>query len=47
MGEGLQPPVVEKFALHPWWKKDKGWKNLLTNLRLVAQPLVLFNQLKP
>lgn len=39
--------VVSEFAKHAWWNEEKGWKNLLNNLRLVLQPLVFDNLLKP
>lgn len=39
--------VVPKFSTHDWWDKGKGWKNLLNNLRLVLQPFVLFNLIRP
>jgi threonyl-tRNA synthetase len=35
------------FSEHPSWDKKKGWKNLLNNLRLVIQPFVYFNLIKP
>lgn len=34
------------FVQHPWWDNQKGWKNLLNNLRLIIQPLICFNWLK-
>ncbi len=40
-------PVVAKFSEHDWWDFGKGWKNLLNNLRLVIQPFIFFNLLKP
>lgn len=40
-------PVVNKFTEHDWWDKGQGWKNLLNNLRLVIQPFIFFNLLKP
>ena len=40
-------PIVEKFREHQWWDKNQGWKNLLNNLRLVMQPFILFNLIKP
>ena len=40
-------PVVVKFREHDWWDFGSGWKNLLNNLRLVIQPFILFNLLKP
>ena len=39
--------IIAKFSKHDWWDKKQGWKNLLNNLRLVIQPFVLFNLLKP
>lgn len=40
-------PVVAKFKEHDWWDFGLGWKNLLNNLRLVIQPFIFFNLLKP
>ena len=40
-------PVVAKFSEHVWWDFGTGWKNLLNNLRLVIQPFIFFNLLKP
>jgi hypothetical protein len=40
-------PVVAKFKEHDWWDKGQGWKNLLNNLRLVIQPFIFFNLIKP
>ena len=37
----------EEIKKHPWWHQDKGWKNILNNLRLFVQPLCYFNLLKP
>jgi SRSO17 transposase len=39
--------VVFEFATHEWWDNGNGWKNLLNNLRLIIQPFVLFNLIKP
>ena len=39
--------IPSKFATHEWWDTGIGWKNLLNNLRLIIQPFVLFNLLKP
>lgn len=36
-----------KFSTHPWWDEKKGWKNLLNNLRLILQPFICFNLIKP
>ena len=50
-GSGTAEPnldnTISKFATHKWWDTGIGWKNLLNNLRLIIQPLVLFNLLKP
>ena len=40
-------PIVAKFKQHDWWDKGQGWKNILNNLRLVIQPFVFFNLIKP
>ena len=38
---------MEKFREHEWWDFGQGWKNLLNNLRLVIQPFIFFNLIKP
>jgi len=43
----LPPQSESNFSSHPWWDKGKGWKNILNNLRLILQPFVLFNFIKP
>ena len=40
-------PIVQKFQEHDWWDKGQGWKNILNNLRLVIQPFIFFNLIKP
>ncbi|OWY64133.1 hypothetical protein B7486_48970 [cyanobacterium TDX16] len=40
-------PIVEKFKEHEWWDNSQGWKNLLNNLRLIIQPFIFFNLIKP
>jgi len=40
-------PVSNKFQSHPSFDENKGWKNLLNNLRLILQPFVCFNLLTP
>lgn len=40
------PLSHQQFAKHPWWNNQRGWKNLLNNLRLIIQPLICFNWLK-
>lgn len=39
--------VVDKFVNHDWWDSGQGWKNILNNLRIVIQPWVFFNLIKP
>jgi len=41
------PETQSQFASHPWWDNGKGWKNILNNLRLIAQPFILFNLIYP
>ena len=40
------PLAHEQFTQHPWWNNQRGWRNLLNNLRLIIQPLICFNWLK-
>jgi SRSO17 transposase len=43
-------PVSETattFSEHPWWSHGAGWKHMLNNLRLVAQPFVYCSLLLP
>jgi hypothetical protein len=42
-----QKTTQRVFSEHPWWDEKKGWKNLLNNLRLIIQPFVYFNLIKP
>jgi SRSO17 transposase len=42
--EPIEPPF---FSQHAWWNFNKGWKSTLNNLRLVVQPLIFFNLIKP
>ena len=39
--------VISLFRQHRDWNEARGWKNWLNNLRLVLQPWVSFNRLKP
>ncbi len=39
--------VVNKFRKHEWWDEGSGWKNILNNLRLIIQPFIFFNLIKP
>jgi SRSO17 transposase len=41
------PLSHQQFVQHPWWDNQSGWKNLLNNLRLIIQPLICCNWLKP
>lgn len=41
------PTSTSKFTEHPWWDDEKGWKHILNNLRLIAQPFILFNLIYP
>jgi hypothetical protein len=40
------PMAHRPFAQHPWWNRQRGWKNLLNNLRLVIKPSICSNWLK-
>jgi hypothetical protein len=40
------PLSQQVFTRHPWWDNQRGWKNLLNNLRLVIEPWIAFNRLK-
>jgi SRSO17 transposase len=40
------PLLHQVFAQHPWWDNQRGWKNLLNNLRLIIEPWISFNRLK-
>ena len=40
-------PITLKLAQHPGWNQANGWKQALNNLRLVIQPSVILNLLKP
>lgn len=39
--------IFKIFAEHPLWDENSGWKNILNNLRLIVQPFILFNLIKP
>lgn len=36
-----------KYSQHEWWDFNGGWKSTLNNLRLIIQPYVFFNFIKP
>jgi SRSO17 transposase len=38
----LQKSNSVDFSNHQQWNHESGWKNVLNNLRLIAQPLLLF-----
>jgi hypothetical protein len=40
------PLSHQVFAKHPWWDKQRGWKNLLNNLRLILEPWIVCNRLR-
>ena len=40
------PLSHQVFARHPWWDNQRGWKNLLNNLRLILEPWIACNRLK-
>ncbi len=39
--------IPSKFQFHENWDNNKSWKSLLNNLRLILQPFVCFNFIKP
>jgi hypothetical protein len=39
--------ILQFFAEHPLWDEKFGWKNILNNLRLIVQPIILFNLINP
>ena len=43
----LPPQSDSKFSSHPWWNDKGGWNHILNNLRLILQPFVFFNLIKP
>lgn len=45
--ESTEPIEPDIFSQHAWWNFNKGWKSTLNNLRLVVQPLIFFNLIKP
>lgn len=45
--ENLSPSKLSQFSAHPWWNDATSWKPSLNNLRLILQPFVLWNLLKP
>lgn len=43
----LPPQSESNFSSHPWWEQGNGWNSIINNLRLILQPFVLFNLIKP
>lgn len=39
--------IEEILAENPEWDQKLGWKNLLNNLRLILEPFISFNRIKP
>ncbi len=39
-----EPP---DFSQHKWWDFNLGWKSTLNNLRLIIQPYIFWNFIKP
>jgi SRSO17 transposase len=42
-----QLELLDKFATHPWWSHDNGWKHKLNNLQLIIQPYIYYCLIKP
>ena len=40
------PLSHQVFTRHPWWDNQRGWKNLLNNLRLIVEPWITCNRIK-
>lgn len=40
-------PVLEEFSQHLHWQDGTNWKSVLNNLRLVVEPYVFYQRLKP
>lgn len=45
--EQVEDEMTIAFSEHPWWSHGTGWKHMLNNLRLVAQPFVYCSLLLP
>ncbi len=35
------------FSKHQWWDFKLGWKSTLNNLKLIIQPYIFWNLIKP
>ena len=42
----IQPPTLD-FSSHQQWNPDRGWKNILNNLRLIIQPTLALWLISP
>lgn len=42
----LQRPAVD-FSIHQQWNHERGWKNVLNNLRLIIQSTILLWLISP
>lgn len=40
-------PVLEEFSQHLHWQNSTNWKSALNNLRLIVEPYVFYQRLKP
>ena len=48
VGTDAQPKTIAiQLEQHPGWNRANGWKPTLNNLRLVIEPSVILNMLKP
>lgn len=48
--EKISPPTSREpidFSKHQWWDFTLGWKSTLNNLRLIIQPYIFWNLIKP
>ena len=48
--EQILPPSSREpadFSKHKWWNFKFGWKSTLNNLRLIIQPYIFWNLIKP
>ena len=48
--EAISPQISREpadFSNHIWWDFSLGWKSTLKNLRLIIQPYIFWNRIKP
>ncbi len=43
----LSSAEPKDFSKHQWWDCKRGWKSTLNNLRLIIQPYIYWNLIKP